>query len=502
MAVCVPTHHYPMLPCLPPLIPYWFANTQNAAPPIVVPVLNEIRAIELHPTCDYALIVTSSMNDYVLTQYKIEQVFTAVQNISIQNLGTYLPSCHFHFINESIFWFAQNVMVQVPQNSWNNTKTSVLFNDDILAAYVITDNQVLLVGIASKLYKFSLVPTMLLQEQNITEQLTLSAMCNSNYLYGYSANNYVEYLVSTLELVQEKEAKGQFKYALICDPVANELLSFDYRNVHVLNASLHEIRTEGVAIIDRFEGTIISRRQVSRDVAIFYADTNADTLIVFADTQLPCASGSILQQSNNMFSCKECKNGQDTNGIYNNFQCTDCNPNYYAPRAMLTCQQCAPGTATTRYGSSSCTPCDAGYFKQAEQVTCMACEKGYTSSRGASLCTACALGFYNDVPAGLCKPCDANSYANSTASVLCTYCSENTYNTNTTVGSCVQCGFGMQRYMMQPTCTVSPLLIAGIIVPLMMGIGLVCIIAFCLIRKRVNRHVDDTHEEASALIKE
>jgi hypothetical protein len=123
-------------------------------------------------------------------------------------------------------------------------------------------------------------------------------------------------------------------------------------------------------------------------------------------------------------------------------ECVACERGKYAPQALTGgCLTCGAGSQTNNgTGSTTCTPCDTGFYSTGGVTGCLKCPGGKYSPSGQSSCTNCAAGsFASEAGSPSCADCPGNYYSTA-AATSCTLCLRNFY--YTLDGECVVCPIG------------------------------------------------------------
>lgn len=128
--------------------------------------------------------------------------------------------------------------------------------------------------------------------------------------------------------------------------------------------------------------------------------------------------------------------------------CTPCDPGFYssatACQGVACCSKCAVGTYSDS-GAIACNKCIPGYgCWTTSPFSCAQCTEGtYTNSFGVAGCANCPTGKFNNAIASTdCTVCDAGKYAATEGSVSCASCVGGTYSSGVAASVCLQCSAG------------------------------------------------------------
>ena len=96
-----------------------------------------------------------------------------------------------------------------------------------------------------------------------------------------------------------------------------------------------------------------------------------------------------------------------------------------ANEGRFECNLCLPGTHASTESSSTCTPCQSGYFTETYgSIECTACSPGSAATQlGSTTCETCSVGFFSAVHASSrCDACDPGTFSSQEGSVGCDKC--------------------------------------------------------------------------------
>jgi len=121
------------------------------------------------------------------------------------------------------------------------------------------------------------------------------------------------------------------------------------------------------------------------------------------------------------------------------------------------CIVCPPGTSSTGFQSTSCTPCPANTFNAGGDDTCEPCAANYFSTAGSGKCVRCAAGQIRATTDTSCSPCGAGSYAPACDSSPCTSCPAGTMSAASGATTCLTCPPGTASSTGASSCTACPI---------------------------------------------
>jgi len=140
--------------------------------------------------------------------------------------------------------------------------------------------------------------------------------------------------------------------------------------------------------------------------------------------------------------CLACANNSNAPSMSSVATACTCNVGYSGPNGGP-CEPCGAGTYKDLSGSASCTGCLTGKYSGTVGATvssaCLVCPVNTNSPSTSSAVTACACNAgYTGPNGGTCSPCDAGTYKNTSGSVACISCDAGTYS-SAGLSSCVLC---------------------------------------------------------------
>jgi hypothetical protein len=155
----------------------------------------------------------------------------------------------------------------------------------------------------------------------------------------------------------------------------------------------------------------------------------------------PALSDSTKEYTTGPPSCEfVCKAGYSGTTANNPATCTICGPGTFALEGSSTCTPCTAGYKQPNQGQSSCSECPAGSYSNAGAATCTPCTPGTANGQLAqSSCPVCNAGSYSAQGASQCTLCNPGYYSSSSGASECTPCPKGTFGSTSGLTACPWC---------------------------------------------------------------